>query len=366
MALCGCYNGCACQLQAGNDLITVSGDGDTLTGGWSINGVETPFLAASISGAIEITPAGPYGHTPTFDFKTKDTGTVALSVGGDGLEAHVITVPSNNPDGTGGVLPGMIMLWATDTAPDGWVFISGPTRTSKLNQFSYPILHALYGTMFGAYDGDDFMLPDWSDRVVVGQGSSFGTLGGTTGALSTTLTSSHIPQHNHAVNPPSTAVTGSGSVDPAIVNTSSVDPAITVSLAQAEYFVTVPTAVQGDIDWVYIPAYDDSASAASAVSGEDGVLRTYAKTDHASSPNIDWSLGALDDLIGGTPNTATQISADQSTHFHTVDIPATSVSAGTFAVDIGSFNSGNYGTASPTAVSAVQPSVVANYILKIG
>ncbi|MBK8123882.1 MAG: tail fiber protein [Dokdonella sp.] len=57
--------------------------------------------------------------------------------------------------------PGSSMLWWTDTAPTGWVFLEG----QAISRTTYPRLFALFSTTFGVGDGSTtFNLPDVRGR----------------------------------------------------------------------------------------------------------------------------------------------------------------------------------------------------------
>jgi len=84
--ICGCFEPCSCMLSvAPPELLSLSGDGDPLSGGWLITALETLFSATNADGGIVITPGGPYGHTPNFDLKLDPASPAPLSVSGAGL-----------------------------------------------------------------------------------------------------------------------------------------------------------------------------------------------------------------------------------------------------------------------------------------
>lgn len=85
------------------------------------------------------------------------------------------------PQDGGGVPPGAMMMWATGTAPDGWVIADGSSTAG------YPRLAALFGAT----------LPDMRTRVPVGQGTGF-ALGATGGSKEVTLTTAQMPGHTHS------------------------------------------------------------------------------------------------------------------------------------------------------------------------
>lgn len=92
-----------------------------------------------------------------------------------------------------GVLPpvGSIMMFASETAPPGWLFCQG----LSLSRASYPNLFAVIGTAFGSVDANSFTLPDFRDRFPIGRWSyALGTLGG-----SAYISASNMPSHTHSL-----------------------------------------------------------------------------------------------------------------------------------------------------------------------
>lgn len=97
-----------------------------------------------------------------------------------------------------GVPTGGIMLWATTTAPTGWLIANG----SNVSRTTFSALFAIIGTTFGAGDGSTtFTLPDFKQRFPLGKASSGigSTIGNTGGKIN----------HTHGIDPPST-VTSTG------------------------------------------------------------------------------------------------------------------------------------------------------------
>lgn len=148
---------------------------------------------------------------------------------------------------------GAITMWATVTAPTGWLFLDGATY----NQSAYPALAAVFGVSSGT-----FTVPDMRDRFA-GGASSIAALSNTAGSTgpNTTVSLSHNHttdlahghadtiavsthgDHTHSVNPaattsggPSTLVTsltqtGSGTAG-SNTHTHSTDIAATTSAAE--------------------------------------------------------------------------------------------------------------------------------------
>ena len=80
---CNCFGDCACVLQAGA-LINIVGSGDAADP-YLISALETTFSLTNLDGALDITPGGTYGHTPTIDLKIDPASPAAISITPDGL-----------------------------------------------------------------------------------------------------------------------------------------------------------------------------------------------------------------------------------------------------------------------------------------
>ena len=94
---------------------------------------------------------------------------------------------------------GGIVLWATNTAPTGWLVCDG----TAVSRSTYSGLFAVVGTTYGVGDGSTtFNLPNLKGRVAVGRDSAdsdFDVLGETRGSKTHVLTVSEIPTHSHAI-----------------------------------------------------------------------------------------------------------------------------------------------------------------------
>jgi microcystin-dependent protein len=103
-------------------------------------------------------------------------------------------------------LPGMIVAYAANTAPAGWLMCAG----QLVARATFPQLFAAIGTVFGAGDGTTtFALPDLRGRVIAAPDRNAGrltapwcapdgdTLGGAGGVQAQTLQVTQMPSHNH-------------------------------------------------------------------------------------------------------------------------------------------------------------------------
>jgi microcystin-dependent protein len=101
------------------------------------------------------------------------------------------------------IAPGTVVAFAGITSvPSGWLLCDGSavSRSTFKNLFTY------VGVTYGIGDGSTtFNLPNLVDRVIMGTHSylaanfNFGRVGTSLGANTVTLTTSHIPQHNHSL-----------------------------------------------------------------------------------------------------------------------------------------------------------------------
>lgn len=202
------------------------------------------------------------------------------------------------------VMPtGSVIQTARPSAPLGWMICDG----SPLLVANYQVLFNAIGYTYGG-SGTTFYLPNLKGRVPIGMDSSqpeFDSLGETGGAKSTPLTSAHIPQHSHAIDHDHPSFTSGGG--------------------------------SSHRHWISSADRDDANM---TTTGQN--VQNYGLFADAGSYSAD------------DPNRGTgRYTAYESGHTHNIDVPAFS---GT---------SGNYGSASVTPVSALQPYIVMNYIIKV-
>lgn len=91
---------------------------------------------------------------------------------------------------------GAIFEFAGTSPPDGFLLCNG----SALSRTTYSSLFSVIGTTYGTGDGSTtFNIPNMSDRVTVGKGTSFPTLGAKGGEINHTLTTAEMPSHSHLI-----------------------------------------------------------------------------------------------------------------------------------------------------------------------
>lgn len=161
-----------------------------------------------------------HAYQPVGTYVTSVTGTapIAVSTTTDGI-ASVSLNASYSTDTHTHTLPptGSILMWATTSAPTGWLFCDGTSYAYN----TYPTL----GALFGGVAGGNFNVPDLRDRFIAGASAisaatnNAGTFAPNTSNIHThttdiahghadTIAVSTHGDHTHAVNPASTASGG--------------------------------------------------------------------------------------------------------------------------------------------------------------
>ena len=268
---------------------------------------------------------------------------------------------------SGGVPVGSIVLWAASALPTDWLACDG----ASLLRSAYPDLFAVLGTTYGAADGTHFNLPDYRGRVPVGLkagDADFDALGETSGAKTAT------PSAHAVTQPAAHTVTQPAAHANHVVTQPSAHAALAHSAhAGADVSAHAGAAVAAHSTHSHeLPFIIDDTHAISSLDQSvfgTGTARTRNWTSSVSSASGSYAV-AKSQAVGAGSHTVTQPSE------HTVTQPAAHTDhaaqshAGT-AVDAHSAHTGtavsaHTGTAvgDHAAQSVVQPSVVANYIIK--
>jgi microcystin-dependent protein len=341
----------------------------------------------------EIGPEGPQGEQG----EKGDTGDIGP------------TGPDGNPVGT-------INLYSGSTAPTGYLLCDG----SAVSRTTYSALFSVTSTLYGVGDGSTtFNIPDLRDKFAIGT-SGTRALASTGGASSYTLTVSNIPQHSHSIDHDHNSFTsGAGSAHshtdtltaPAHTHTTNINHGHANTLAAPAHTHSTPalsgaftsgnqsvghthtfsgttatdshnhsTNTAGDasnflsgstVNMRYTNTTDPTLNTTS-----DTHSHTYSGTtsnisaNHVHATTVSFAAntsggasataltGSITNLVStvtssGASATALTGSIDnESAHTHLIDVPAFT---GT---------SGNYGTASPTAIDIIPPYLSLNYIIK--
>lgn len=126
---------------------------------------------------------------------------------------------------------GEIRIFAGNFAPSGWMFCDGQLMPISENE----TLFNLIGTTYGGDGQTTFALPDLRGRLPTHQGTGGGasyTMGQPGGVESVTLTTSHIPVHNHSV-PASVNNASTANASGVVAQTPSYTPYFSVAPATA-------------------------------------------------------------------------------------------------------------------------------------
>lgn len=95
-----------------------------------------------------------------------------------------------------GTPTGGLMLWPTASPPANWLICNG----SAVSRATYATLFAVVGTTFGVGDGSTtFNLPNYTNRMPIGAGSSY-SVNSQGGSATTTLTTTELPSHSHSAS----------------------------------------------------------------------------------------------------------------------------------------------------------------------
>lgn len=92
-----------------------------------------------------------------------------------------------------GVPIGSLFMWATATAPNGYLLCNG----AAVSRATYSSLYSIIGNTWGAGDGSTtFNVPNTAGRVIRGVNGTY-TLAGTGGADTVVITDNNLPAHRH-------------------------------------------------------------------------------------------------------------------------------------------------------------------------
>lgn len=345
MSLCGCYPSCSCELNIGTPaLLSLIGNGDPGTGGWTLSAVETTFSAAAADNAIAITPGGAYGHSPQIGLNIEDTDSVNLTIGAGGLSADVRIDPSSPipinvnanglsidgiPASVDAVPTGTVLDFAGVIVPSGYLLCEG----QEIDRAVYPDLDAVLSTTWGAYtDGagnpglTHFRLPDYRGRTSIGAGTGIGdgssgnglpsgpspasdltarTLADWGGGETHQLTASEMPSHTH---PNDSSITPQGKTLPAGAHQHSPNAANRSFVTVASSPGTVTTATVN----ATVPAGSPAYPVTRYVAGSSG-----GPTTQAVSINEPCVV-----KINSSSRAQTDVAQTDSEADHTHDIPS--------------------------------------------
>ena len=98
---------------------------------------------------------------------------------------------------------GEIRIWATASAPSGWVLCNG-TAYNSVSDTTFAALYAVIANIYGGSDGTNFKVPDLRGRTPIGVGTGDAAdatahaLADKEGAEKHLLTEAEMPGHTHS------------------------------------------------------------------------------------------------------------------------------------------------------------------------
>lgn len=268
---------------------------------------------------------------------------------------------------SGGMPVGSVVLWPAASPPTDWLTCDG----ASLLRSAFPALFAVLGTTYGAADGTHFLLPDYRGRVPVGLNAGdtdFDTLGELRGAKTAT------PSAHAVTQPAAHTVTQPAAHANHVVTQPSAHAALTHSAhAGADVSSHAGAAVAAHSNHSHeLPfVIDDTHAISSLDQGVfgTGTARTRNWTSSVSSASGSYAV-AKSQAVGVSAHSVTQPSDHTITQPGAHSDHAAQSHAGA-AVDAHSAHTGAAVSAHTgaavgdhVALSVVQPSVVANYIIK--
>ena len=259
---------------------------------------------------------------------------------------------------------GTIVMYGGATAPTGWIFCNGQSLSTT---GTYSSLFAVLGYEYGG-SGGSFNAPDFTQRFPRGGTNNDASRGNTGGSATYTLTEANIPRHNHPVG----ELTLSGSTN----NSGSAAHSGTIGTKGAHTHSNATFTVGNE------PSHSHGFTTGSAGA------HSHTYTSPQSAVTRGRSDGTLNTVPNVTAGTATSnqpshahsgTSGSAGAHGHTISVnwstgggdhqhpvsvddhPSHSHGAGSLEI---TGDTGNYGTATPTAIDTLPPYVVVNFIIK--
>ena len=334
------------------DIVTVRNAERAISYAARVVEVEKAFARSAAAPTITATLGRPF---PTLASQAA-TGRVAATADG-----AVGSAPG------GGVPVGSVVLWAAPAPPVDWLLCDG----SSVLRSVAPALFDVIGTTYGAADGSHFNLPDYRGRVPVALNAAdpdFDTLGETSGAKTAT------PSAHAVTQPAAHAVTQPAAHSNHAVTQASAHAALAHSAhSGADVSAHAGAAVAAHSSHNHeLPFVIDDTHAISSLNQTvfgTGAARTRRWSSSTSSASGSYAV-AQSESVGLSAHSVTQASD------HTVTQPAAhsdhaAQSHTGAAVDAHSAHSGTAVSAHTgaavgdhAAMSVVQPSVVANFIIR--
>lgn len=167
--------------------------GNTTAGGTGVTIPAGETMTVVTDGGTAIAGTGFTQQNTAFrDVHLLGTSTAPTATSGDN-STQIATTAFVQINGTP---TGGLMLWPTASPPANWLICNG----TAVSRSTYATLFAVVGTTFGVGNGSTtFNLPNYTDRMPIGAGSTY-SVNSQGGAASTTLTTTELPSHNHSAS----------------------------------------------------------------------------------------------------------------------------------------------------------------------
>jgi microcystin-dependent protein len=167
--------------------------GNTTAGGTGVTIPAGETMTVVTDGGTAISGAGfTQQNTALISPHLSGTPTAPTATSGDN-STQIATTAFVQINGTP---TGGLMLWPTASPPANWLICNG----TAVSRATYATLFAVVGTTFGAGNGSTtFNLPNYTDRMPIGAGSSY-SVNSQGGSATTTLTTTELPSHSHSAS----------------------------------------------------------------------------------------------------------------------------------------------------------------------
>jgi len=175
----------------------------------------------------------------------------------------------------GSVPVGTVNAFAGATAPAGWLLANGSSKS----QTEYAALYALILHTYGSDPGGgNFILPDLRGKVVAAEDGTY-SRGDSAGAVTATIASANLPNHNHTV---------SGTQNASITHTME-------SGVQKVFTAPSPNTVSDEVDDGFLTFWPLETT------GEPTMRTRSAEDAFAFTTSVDFSNATVSGGGSGTP-----------------------------------------------------------------
>ena len=245
---------------------------------------------------------------------------------------------------------GAIMQFGGSAAPTGWLLCDGDTVSQTLYAALYTAIGDAYAV--GGEPTGEFRLPNLKGRVPVGFDAvqtEFNIIGLADGDKTRALITGNLPEHNHSLNNHThslnshTHTIGHGHTASGSGSSSGSGHSHTISGGRHQHNLSTGAALS-----------IGAANSLFANSGNPPVI------DAGTTKSNDSTSDHSHTVSGGSHSHTVTVTVDDLSASSTSGAPSQASTAGPSTT-----NTGNAGSASPTAFEILQPYLVVNYIIKV-